>query len=88
MSFPISCYAQGDDAELFTNVVSQGIDSRLEAFTESTFNYEGQRLVMDFADSELSILIRRLSELDDAGNDSAGQWVMDIVECEYGHETI
>ncbi len=62
----ISCCIGTDDCELFTDIVNQGIDARLEVFTESEF-YINDSLVMprfhfDFDDSEGSILLRRMIE--------------------------
>ena len=67
------------DYPLFKGIIEQGIDSYLEAFTESKFEekmVDGQpRLVMDFKGKDLPILIRRLEELEDRSADS---WACDI----------
>ena len=85
-TFDISVYEYGSDAVLFTNVINQGIDAHLEAFTESNFSNDlsESRLYMYFAESELSILLRRLLELE---TDEADLWATDIVYSQYGHET-
>jgi len=51
------------DVDLFAFVVNKGIDSRLEAFTKSKFERAGRRLFMRFHRDEVSILLRRMSEL-------------------------
>ena len=83
-TFTITCPPNGHDVEIFKRVVNQGIDPHLEAFTQSTFytNPHG-RLCMDFAVSEMSILLRRLLELED---EEADAWVRDIVESHYQME--
>jgi hypothetical protein len=67
------------DYILFKSIIEQGIDSHLEAFTESTFEEKlvnGQpRLVMDFNGKDIPILIRRLEE---CGTEEASQWAEDI----------
>lgn len=68
----------GSDYELFKRVIERGIDSHLEAFTESTFeekDYRGQpRLVMSFEVSELPLLVRRLNEDGEDGE----YWALNI----------
>ncbi len=71
----ISCSSYGSDYLMFVKVVNQGIDSHLEAFTKSKFQDSGTRLTLEFADSELPILVRRLREL---GTAQAVQWANDI----------
>lgn len=71
------------DYILFKSVIKQGIDSHLEAFTESRFEEKlvnGQpRLVMDFNGKDLDILIRRLQEVaDNDANEEADSWAIDI----------
>lgn len=70
------------DYELFRSVIEQGIDSHLEGFTESSFEekmVDGQpRLVMSFVGKDIPILIRRLEELGEDGNEEAEGWANDI----------
>ena len=70
------------DYDLFKGVIDQGIDSHLEAFTNSYFGEKmvnGQpRLVMDFHGKDIPILIRRLEELGVDGNEDADSWACDI----------
>ena len=84
----ISTYKGGDDCKLFTEIVNQGIDARLEAFTESDFYDESEyRFVFNFADNEASILLRRLSELADY-DDNADSWLNDILSVYFDVEVI
>lgn len=75
MSFP----AGSADAKLFIQVVNQGIDSHMEAFTKSLFNWVDNRLVADVHESEIPILLRRLREVADAEeNENAALLAGDI----------
>jgi len=78
----ISCYRGGEDAAMFRDIINQGIDARLEAFTRSTF-HESDRLDLEFHPTEISILLRRLSESE---SDYASVWESNIVEVCYGVE--
>jgi len=86
--FNITAPSGGDDAKLFTAIINQGIDARLEGFTQSKFKARivnrMNRLVLDFHPDELSILLRRLSELE---TDEADEWVDGIIAAQYGQET-
>lgn len=73
--FQITCRLGTEDARLFTSIVNQGIDAHLEAFTESKFSSSGGRLIMEFHNSELPILLRRLRELE---SEHAESWADDI----------
>jgi len=78
-----------DDITSVRNAVNQGIDSRLEGFTKSTFNWNHNevvtRLDCQIHPSELQILIRRLLE-DGSGN---SEMLADsIVYVQYGYESI
>ena len=84
MMFNISMRASSDDALLFSSVINQGIDARLEAFTQSRFHIENGRLSIDIHYNELQILTRRLLEVE---TDEADQWADDIVESAYSVET-
>jgi len=70
-----------NDMRIFTTVVNQGIDSRLEGFTKSTFGRHGDRLCLSFHPDEFSILIRRLYEMEEF---EATQWADDIAFELYG----
>ena len=89
----IECNKCSDDFLLFAKIVNQGIDSRLEAFTESEFIDKDNRFLFRFADSEIQILLRRLFELSTCQdmlffNENASQWENDILQHKYGYETI
>lgn len=84
--FEISTRSQ-DDYTIFADVINQGIDGHLEAFTKSDFSQSDGRAYFNFHVNELSILLRRLNELEDDGNDEAGRWADDIVSVHYGIET-
>ena len=82
----ISVNVNSDDMLMFTEIINQGIDARLEAFTESKF-YQGEngdmhRYYFDFDSSEIQILLRRLLALDD---ESADDWSRDIVASWYDY---
>lgn len=64
-----------EDYPLFHDIINQGIDSHLEAFTESKFYRFGPQLIMDIADTEIPLLIRRLRE---HGTAEAEVWAEDI----------
>jgi hypothetical protein len=75
------------DAIMFINVWNQGIDSHLEAFTESRYEqvtesigkFKTTRLYFWFHKNEVKTLIRRLREL---GTEDAETWANDIEEIE------
>ena len=71
----ITCPLGGSDHKLFEQVINQGIDAHLEAFTMSKFSEKGNRLVLNFHVKELELLVRRLQELE---TESADQWAEDI----------
>ena len=76
---PITTPIGSPDDKLFTDVVSQGIDSSLEGFTKSKFEIKnsslGNRKLFNFHRTELPILLRRLEEI---GTPEALQWKEDI----------
>ena len=67
--------------------VNQGIDSRLEGFTKSSFEWgdprNGLRLECKIHPDEMQVLIRRLDELE---NDHADGLVHSIIYVHYGKE--
>lgn len=77
--FKITVRIQSEDFKMLAyEIVNQGIDSHLEAFTESKFfedEKEKGRFVFNFHRKELPILIRRLKELE---TETADQWADDI----------
>lgn len=71
------------DTKQVIKAVNQGIDSRLEGFTQSIFRWDNttgklECLIANY--HELQILIRRLVELQ---NEQADQLSDDIVSCVY-----
>ncbi len=86
MAIELSVYVGGDDFRLFSNIVNQGIDPYLEAFTESEFYQSGHRFHFNFTFNEAPILLRRLSELADSGDEEASRWLDDILNVYYGVE--
>jgi hypothetical protein len=71
---------RGDDADLIIDVVNQGIDSHLQAVTESTFepvwDY-GPALKCEVSYKDLSVILRRLME---TGNEESDILARDIGE--------
>lgn len=83
--FEITVPIGSADEALFILVVNQGIDARLEGFTQSKFTDNGRRVILNFHERELTVLLRRMLELE---ADEADQWADDIVLVRYGFETI
>ena len=75
------------DTKTIKRIVNQGIDSRLEGFTKSSFifNSSSGKLDCQIHPSELQILIRRLLK---DGDDDAEMLADDIVMVEYGYQTV
>ena len=78
---------RNNDVELITKIVNQGIDSRLEGFTQSRF-YPSD--IIRYVDcnihpAEMQILIRRLLELE---TEEAEMLADDIVRIYYDEEII
>lgn len=75
------------DYHLFVDIWNQGIDSRLEAFTKSEYKFRGtmvgNRLIISFHPDEMSILLRRLSEVN---TEKADMWIGDILYFYYDKE--
>ena len=102
-SLQINCRQGTQDFDLFMDIVNQGIDSRLESFTESEFFLEPaeNRINFCFHKNEIQILIRRLTEeieksetfdfFDDDGSDDWIHkycWLSDIIETTYDIELV
>ena len=67
------------DDLLIVDVVNQGIDSHLQAITDSSFiRSESGRLICDISPNDLRVIIRRLLESDDDDIESAENLVLDI----------
>lgn len=73
----ITMTQHSSDFKLFKKVINQGIDSHLEGFTKSKFSYnkEEKRCFFDFHDSEISILVRRLKQINTY---NSNLWVEDL----------
>jgi len=91
----ISCREVSADARLFISVVNEGIDARLEAFTQSKFRREDGRLYLSFHPDEVPLLLRRLCETYEAmatddpyENEHVGLWIEDIMLAQYGYEVV
>jgi hypothetical protein len=63
------------DSRLFAKVINVGIDSHLDGFTKSKFTKNRNKLILNFAKSEIPILLRRLEEI---GTEEAFTWKSDI----------
>ena len=78
-----------EDMRLIKAIVNQGIDSRLEAFTKSSFTWNTNSTVLRLEclihQDEMTTLLRRLLEF---GTDNSEALANEIVWVEYGHETI
>ncbi len=76
ITIPIS---NKSDINLFYTVINQGIDSSLEGFTKSKFGVKhtslGKRIVLNFHQDELPILIKRLEAI---GSKEAEMWANDL----------
>jgi len=70
----------GKDRKNVIEAVNQGIDSRLEGFTRSTFSDNGHRLTSEVHPDELQVLIRRLADSED---EDAALLAEDIVAVAY-----
>lgn len=75
------------DAKIMQRIVNQGIDSRLEGFTKSNFEWDESsyisRLKCEIHPDEMQILIRRLLEDE---SEEAEEWADVIVYMAYGAE--
>jgi hypothetical protein len=65
------------DAELIRQVVNQGIDSHLEAVTESRFDWTAGKLHCEVSAKDLVIILRRLEE---TGTEAAEDLRSDILQ--------
>jgi len=82
----ISVYTGSEDMELFTDIINQGIDARLEGFTKSKFYQIHDRYHFEFNDDEVQILLRRMWEVldkQDYSNDTLNTWIDDILYTYY-----
>ena len=84
----ISTYVNSQDTQMFIEIINQGIDARLTGFTKSTYYWDDNRLYMEFDPSELEILLRRLSELENPSYSLSvtDLWEYDIIAACYNVE--
>jgi hypothetical protein len=73
--YPLSVVEHSSDANLFQEIVNQGIDAHLQGFTKSQFVRTNGRIFFRFEFSEIPILLRRLRE---KGGEEAAMWADDI----------
>lgn len=83
--FNISCLIGSEDYTNLKRCIDQGIDSRLEGFTQSHFSIRGDRLECNVHLSELQILVRRLLEMEIESSELLAD---DIIQIHYGIELI
>lgn len=76
--FEISSFGKSRDFDTLKNVILEGIDSRLEGFTKSTFQIFDNRLYCKIHLDELQILIRRLLELGDENAESMADMIVNV----------
>jgi len=72
----------GDEREAFTKVVNMGIDSHLEAFTQSEFSDNGQRMFISLHPSEVWLAIRRLKDLGDYASSMLRISILEMLDIE------
>lgn len=86
--FTMNCTRWSTDFILLERIINQGIDSYLEGFTKSSFKSSINRLYCYFHDSEMSILLRRLSELSNEEESSydVDSLITSIIYSYYGIE--
>lgn len=68
ISFPIC----SGDTKTIIEAVNQGIDSHLEAITDLKLNVAENRSEFQFNCADLIVLLRRLYEMSENGNENAG----------------
>lgn len=80
-SLEISVVKGWSDYQIFYHIISQGIDSKLEAFTKSKFWYDSSsgitRFYMEFPPDEVNILLRRLCFLEEKVYEDGFTWRRD-----------
>ena len=68
----------GDDSDVVTRAISQGIDAHLEAVRFSQFD-AGHKLGVEVEAESMPVLLRRLNEIHESGDDSAGDLASSIL---------
>jgi hypothetical protein len=90
-SLDISVSMGTSDFRLMESIINQGIDSRLEGFTKSTFERVEKfsvRWNLTIHPEEVQIFMRRLWELAESGNENAYDWEDDILKYYFGVELL
>lgn len=72
----------GEDRELMSGIVNQGIDSHLEIFGESDFTDNGNRLYCKVGPKDMHVLLRRLNESSDDAAMSLRTGILTCLEIE------
>jgi hypothetical protein len=72
----------GNEREMMTGIINQGIDSHLEAFTSSDFKDNGHRLFCKVSAPDMLVLLRRLTESDSEDAMSLRTSILDTYEIE------
>lgn len=72
----------GSEAALMVKLVEMGIDSHLEAFTESKFTGNERRIVCDVGPKDMLVLLRRLNESDSDDAMSLRSGILTVLEIE------
>lgn len=52
----------GEDKDIMIDVINQGIDSHLEACTDTAHNWLGNRLGLSISKNDMLVILRRLLE--------------------------
>lgn len=73
------------DAAILKRIVNIGIDARLEAFVQSSFEWRDNKLICAIGENDFQVLIRRLLE---DGTEEAEQLADDIIYVQFGVEVI
>ena len=77
---PFTMDLKGDSAQAMVEVVNQGIDSYLEAICDSTFTGGPQHLACSISRKDIMVVLCRLWEMAENGNDPAGDLRSSILE--------
>ena len=72
----------GEDRDVMTAIVNQGIDAHLEAFTDSKFTDNGHRLICDVGPKDMHVLLRRLNESDHENAMSLRSGILTTIDIE------
>jgi hypothetical protein len=79
-NYPMSLV--GEDAKVVEQAVEMGIDSHLEAFTESSFRWKAGRLECEVSPKDMLILLRRISEFGTSQADDLRTAILSTLDIE------